>query len=79
MAALDLQGSREPHRGPYPVFSVGDRVRCDRAAPAKGTWHRYAGKTGTIESLNTRDNEVGVRLNDGHRLVWFTPDELERV
>jgi hypothetical protein len=54
-------------------------VRCERARPAAGTWRRYVGRSGTVVSLNTGDNEVGVQLGDGHQLVWFTPDELVRL
>jgi hypothetical protein len=50
-------------------------VRVERAKPAAGTWKRYAGIVGTVVSVNTRDHEVGVRL-DGGRVVWFAFDEL---
>ena len=31
---------------------VGDRVRVERAEPAKGTWARYVGREGTVVSIN---------------------------
>lgn len=56
---------------------VGDRVRCQRATPARGSWSRFAGRVGTVVTVNRRDNEIGVDLGRGPgRLIWFKPAEL---
>jgi hypothetical protein len=50
-------------------------VRCERARPAKGIWHRYAGRSGTVV-VPRNYSEVGVRLDGCNNYVWFSPDEL---
>ena len=43
----------QEQRSRYPCpMDIGDRVRCQREAPAKGTWSRYDGREGTIVSIN---------------------------
>ncbi len=68
-----------------PPFEAGDRVRCERAEPARGSWARFAGRTGTIVSVNIARSvngspdvvEYGVDLDsDGRADAWFRPDEL---
>jgi len=41
-----------------PPFEAGDRVRCERAEPARGSWARFAGREGAIVNAA----EVGGRL-----------------
>lgn len=71
-----------------PAFVVGDRVRCERAGSARGSWLRYAGKVGTVVSVNVSRSvngspdvvEVGVVFGSVHnhdrRVIWFRSDEL---
>lgn len=64
-------------------LAVGDRVRCEREAPAKGTWLQYAGRVGTVRTFNRRDGEVAVDLspsgNSSGGWTWFRRNELVRV
>ena len=63
-----------------PPFKAGDLVRCERQAPPRGSWARFAGRTGTVVTVNRRDDEIGVDLGGGPgRLVWCKPDELAVV
>ena len=64
---------------------IGDRVRCERQAPPRGSWKRYAGRVGTVITINVARSangspdvvEVGVDLDsDGRADAWFRPDEL---
>ena len=68
-------------------ITVGDAVRCERAAPSKGTWPRCAGRTGrvvrVVEWLCHADEkvwvgEIGVEL-DSAGPFWFKPTELARL
>jgi hypothetical protein len=61
-----------------PIWHTGDRVRAERAAGLKGTWKRYAGRTGTVRTVDRKlRTEVGVELDDdGSRYIWFEPTEL---
>jgi hypothetical protein len=58
-------------------FAVGDRViTMSTVRPA-----RFADRSGTIVSLNVRDDEIGLWLGnygpDGHRsVIWFRPREV---
>ena len=65
--------------------AVGDRVRCERPAPPRGSWSRFAGRTGTVITINVARSvngspdviEIGVDLDsDGRADAWFHPDEL---
>ena len=68
-------------------ITVGDSVRCERSVPSKGTWPRYAGRTGkvvrVVEWLRHADEkvwvgEIGVEL-DSAGPFWFKPTELVRL
>ena len=68
-------------------ITVGDAVRCERAAPSKRTWPRYAGRTGRVVRVVERFchadeqvwvGEIGVEL-DSAGLFWFKPTELARL
>ncbi len=70
--------------GHQPTFAVGDRVRCERQAPARGTWSRFAGRTGTVVSINVSRSvngspdgvEIGVKFTagtNGQPDAWFLP------
>jgi hypothetical protein len=67
------------------VLAVGDRVRADREAPAKGTWARYEGAVGIVASFNTGAKEIGVmwdeRAETSHWAAdsWFLERELVKV
>jgi len=58
-------------------FAIGDRVvTASSVRPV-----HYANRSGTIVSLNVRDNEIGLWLgnygSDGHRsVIWFRPREI---
>jgi len=57
---------------------LGAWVRCERAAPSKGTWPQYVGRTGRVVQIN--DGEYGVRFTAETRTVtWFLADELVAV
>ena len=68
------------------TFEAGDRVRCERAEPARGSWARFAGREGVVVSVNVSRSvnpkladvvEFGVDLDsDGRADAWFRPDEL---
>lgn len=63
------------------TFEVGDIVRCEREAPAKGTWHRYAGREGRVVNPDN-DSEVGItwQTEPSARVdsidAWFLVSEL---
>lgn len=64
------------------TFAVGDLVRCEREAPAKGTWKNYVGRVGTVVVADNY-GEVGVSFDRedpiGNRRSadsWFLPSEL---
>lgn len=66
----------------------GARVRCERTPPARGTWLRYAGRTGTVVSVNRQRSvgspdhaELGVSFTDdrGHVDAWFVLTEVVTV
>jgi len=67
------------------TFAVGDRVRCERATPGRGSWSRFAGREGAVVSVNVARSvngspdvvEVGVDLDsDGRADASFRTDEL---
>ncbi len=60
------------------MISVGDWVRCERTAPAKGSWRKYAGKVGRVISHNRSAKEWGVRFTASHNdpVTWFLKSEL---
>lgn len=68
------------------TIQKGDRVRAEREAPARGTWRRYAGKTGevvqVIRGQRSSDgdtvvvNELQVSFDKTSLVAWFRPDEL---
>ncbi|MGH9090193.1 MAG: hypothetical protein ACRDZR_02245 [Acidimicrobiales bacterium] len=61
-------------------FRIGDRVRCERTAPARGSWDRYAGRAGRVVGINPADGEVGLSFGESEGVeAWFVPDELRRV
>lgn len=62
----------------HPVVTVGDWVRCERTAPAKGSWRRYVGKVGRVVTFNRMAKEWGVRFTASHNdpVVWFLKSEL---
>lgn len=64
-----------------PALAVGDWVRCEREAPAKGTWHRYDGRTGRIVRWNEIGGEFGVAFTayGSEPPTWFLPSELVRI
>lgn len=71
-----------------PPIERGQRVRCARKCPPKGTWSRFQGQEGTVQDvvatitesgLRVWVGEVGVHLGDRVGLVWFRPDELVSV
>jgi len=66
-------------------FRPGDLVRCERQAPPRGSWSRFAGREGVVVSVNVARSvngspdvvEYGVDLDsDGRTDAWFRPDEL---
>ena len=63
------------------TFNVGDIVRCERDAPAKGSWSQYAGRVGRVVVVDNH-GEVGVtweaNAHRGHGQAdcWFLPAEL---
>jgi hypothetical protein len=57
-------------------YRVGQRVRCERAAPTNIVWKRFAGRTGTVDSNHL--GEVGV-IFQGESVYWFHPHELVKV
>lgn len=63
-------------------FKRGQKVRCEREAPSRGTWPQFAGKVGFVR---VPDNlgEVGVVFGslDSHSepTTWFLPSELVPV
>ena len=59
------------------TYRIGDRVRCQREAPPKGTWKEFAGRVGTVTGTNL--GEIGVRLDDCDRIEWFQTNEIVRV
>jgi hypothetical protein len=73
------------------VFVIGDRVRCERQEPSRGTWPRYDGKTGVvtdvIQTIRERGSddrliavgEVGVRLQGKAPTLWFRASELVKT
>ncbi len=64
-----------PARGALPP--IGTRVRCQRDAPAQGTWSRYAGRVGVVVAINATDREIGVRFTRAHATAtWFAPSEV---
>jgi hypothetical protein len=77
--------AHSPHRASErsPGFSVGDRVvvkRDETLYPPKGTWARFRGKTGTVETINPDPKhpnltEYAVALK-GDGLTWFKASEL---
>jgi hypothetical protein len=67
------------------AVTIGDLVRAERRSPPAGTWSRYAGRVGTVVTVNMQrfDNgapdyvEIGVDLDgDGKASAWFLPSEL---
>jgi hypothetical protein len=70
-------------------LKVGDRVRMNRAEPARGSWDRYDGREGYVTAVNRQTFpdgrtyvELGVsflpnvnRTRRGSE-VWFRADEL---
>jgi hypothetical protein len=59
---------------------LGEWVRCERAEPAKGTWHLYAGRVGRIVTINRSAGEYGVAFDAADdRTTWFRADELITV
>jgi len=60
---------------------VGSWVCCERAAPARGTWSRYAGRVGRVVQVNAADGEYGVRFTASgtEPTCWFRVDELMAV
>jgi hypothetical protein len=62
-------------------FRIGDKVRCQRETPSRGSWPKYDGRMGTVASLNMPDREIGVSFapNPHEREgsdAWFRPTEL---
>jgi hypothetical protein len=66
-------------------LEVGATVRCERATPSTTTWARYAGRVGTVVTINRQrfgggspDHvEVGVTFTASRDVVaWFLPSEL---
>jgi len=67
------------------LIEIGQKVRCEREAPAKGSWRKFDGKVGVVGAVvatitesgrTVWIGEVGVDLGDRVGLVWFRPDEL---
>lgn len=66
------------------TFKIGDRVRAEREAPARGSWSRYAGKTGWVQEVRRpgKDKtyiEIGVKFTKSRNKsqAWFLPEELK--
>ena len=63
-------------------FRIGDKVRCEREEPPKGTWKLYDGREGTVVSINQTDGEIGIAWSPGEDLAKtptdasFLPSEL---
>jgi len=86
----DPQAKRTTPKGTRRVLAVGDHVRCERAAPAAGSWSRFAGRSGVVVSVNVSRSvnpawpdvtEIGVDLTGvGNNVTaFFRPDELAAV
>jgi hypothetical protein len=64
---------------------VGDRVVCNREAPAHGTWSRFAGRKGWVAVVKTSEGEIGVSwsrredMTKAEADAWFLPTELLQV
>jgi hypothetical protein len=52
---------------------VGDRVRCDRAQPARGTWPRFAGRVGRVAAIH-REVLDGRRVHVELGISWSLSD-----
>jgi hypothetical protein len=84
LVALNQQRDADRAATASTGFFLQQEVRCARAAPAAGTWRRYAGKKGTVVGF-TIDRagpepyvEVGVTFSSGgYPDAWFLPSELE--
>lgn len=64
---------------------VGQRVGCERSSRARGTWARYAGRTGIVVQVvgflshggeTAWIGEVGVELAEPSVVAWFRVGEL---
>lgn len=54
----------------------GDRVRIHRDRPARGSWARYAGRTGTVVTVNLGEYGVSFTNKDNQVDSWFLRDEV---
>jgi hypothetical protein len=69
-------------------IAMGDRVRCERATPPKGSWPRFAGREGSVVRVEgwlchagekVWVGEIGVELDGSAGTLWFQPTELVRL
>lgn len=74
-------------------LEIGDRVRCERAAPSRGSWRLYNGREGWVSAIKRqRFRNGGTYVEIGVDFVnapssnrnpsagsWFRADELIRV
>lgn len=56
-------------------MKIGDRVKCQREKPTRGTWKKFDGQKGTVVAV--AEDEIGVTIGNG--VVWFKPNELVLV
>ena len=66
------------------TFEVGDIVRCEREKPARGTWHRYAGREArVVKPVNYGEVGITWRIEASARVdsidSWFLNTELVLV
>jgi hypothetical protein len=68
----------------FAPLAPGSAVLVERARPAAGAWHRFAGRRGVVVEVRRvtpagtpSRHEVGVSLAGGpNTVVWFRPEEV---
>jgi hypothetical protein len=65
---------------PANELSLGALVRCERAHPSRGTWNRYAGRTGRVVAYVAPIDEYAIAFGSSNDVsAWFKPNELTEV
>jgi hypothetical protein len=59
-------------------FRPGQVVRCEREAPSRGSWAKYAGREAKVVTVSRQNREIGVTFSMLRHSVdaWFRPSEL---